>query len=305
MYLLCSSLKQQRQNQIETRSLKQRQRCSAEAQLFTMTPAITLVISVVCLMLFQSTESLQQSLLAKKAVPANYIFLDNLLFESEAASAVDCASSCWKRPDCWSFTVSTTSLGTTCRGHAVWMTSAGERILTATTSLWHMNWLERACSNNTECGVPLSQCSAGKCLCSPGYYYSNSKDSCFEDRCHSSHYAVLDDVTRDVTRRSWRCDNHITTGWYRFILNGIDAVMPTECIPQRRCGTRVTFWLDMQGKELPAVGHETAARGCASLDSCCQATIPIAVRNCGAFYLYNLRPVPWCTAGYCAETKDG
>ncbi|KAK7111712.1 hypothetical protein V1264_011300 [Littorina saxatilis] len=135
-----------------------------------------------CMTLFQSTVSLQQSLLAKKAAPANYIFLENLLFESEAASAVDCASSCWKRPDCWSFTVTTTSLGTTCRGHAVWMTSANERILTATTSLWHLNldWLERECSNNRECGVPLSECFAGKCLCSPGYYYSNSKDSCVE-----------------------------------------------------------------------------------------------------------------------------
>ncbi|KAK7105726.1 hypothetical protein V1264_017068 [Littorina saxatilis] len=154
------------------------------------------------------------------------------------------------------------------------------------------------CQNGGSC---VDQVNAYTCNCPAGYNGSN----CETGSC--ANYTVLDDVTRDVNRENtaWRCDRHITDGWYRFILNGIDAVMPTECTPEFGCGTRATYWLDLQGGELPAVGQETAARACAHLFyNCCRGPIPIAVRNCGAFYLYNLKPFGWCTAGYCAEKRD-
>ncbi|KAK7094254.1 hypothetical protein V1264_007899 [Littorina saxatilis] len=116
-------------------------------------------------MLFKSTQSFLPSVLAKKAAPANYVFLDNLLFESEAASAVDCASSCWKRADCVAFTVTATSFGNRCRGHAVVMTSENRKILTATTSLWHRKPCQgtvcqhRGTVNRLTC----------KCNCTPGF----------------------------------------------------------------------------------------------------------------------------------------
>ncbi|KAK7088671.1 hypothetical protein V1264_022565 [Littorina saxatilis] len=140
----------------------------------------TLMMCAVCLMLLQFTESVQQMLLEKRAAQENYIFLENLLFESEAGSAIGCARFCWMSPACVMFTVTVTSLGTTCRGHAVVMTSATQGTWTASTSFWITKWLKRECSSDAECGVPLSECFAGRCLCSPGYYFSNSKRVCVE-----------------------------------------------------------------------------------------------------------------------------
>ncbi|KAK7088672.1 hypothetical protein V1264_022566 [Littorina saxatilis] len=127
----------------------------------------TLMMCAVCLMLLQFTESVQQMLLEKRAAQENYIFLENLLFESQAPSAFGCARFCWKTPACVMFTVTVTSLGTTCRGHAVVVTSESQGNWTASTSMYitsNLDWLERECSSDAECGVPLSECFAGRCL---------------------------------------------------------------------------------------------------------------------------------------------
>ncbi|KAK7116868.1 hypothetical protein V1264_002474 [Littorina saxatilis] len=121
--------------------------------------------------------------LEKRAAQENYIFPENLLFESEAGSAIGCARICWKTPACVMFTVTVTSLGTTCRGHAVVMTSASQGNWTASTSMYitsNLDWLRRECSSDAECGIPLSECFAGRCLCSPGYYFSNSTGFCLK-----------------------------------------------------------------------------------------------------------------------------
>ena len=47
-------------------------------------------------------------------------------------------------------------------------------------------------------------------------------------------YTVIDDVTRDVsyyTLGYTNCDNHLVEGWYRFLLNGNNAIIPTSCVP--------------------------------------------------------------------------
>lgn len=90
----------------------------------------------VCLMLVHIIESVKQMVLEKRAAQENYIFPENLLFESEAGSAIGCARICWKTPACVMFTVTVTSLGTTCRGHAVVMTSASQGNWTASTSMY-------------------------------------------------------------------------------------------------------------------------------------------------------------------------
>ena len=43
-------------------------------------------------------------------------------------------------------------------------------------------WLQTNCSNNTECWRENSECFADQCLCSPGYYYSISSDSCVSSK---------------------------------------------------------------------------------------------------------------------------
>ena len=47
-----------------------------------------------------------------------------------------------------------------------------------------------------------------------------------------TNYTVLDDVTRDVNYNSTQDhkDDGLQPGWYRFLLNGTNAVMPTTCV---------------------------------------------------------------------------
>ncbi|KAK7092287.1 pancreatic secretory granule membrane major glycoprotein GP2-like [Littorina saxatilis] len=119
------------------------------------------------------------------------------------------------------------------------------------------------------------------------------------------HYAVLDDVRRDVNNGPGKLSDHeLIAGWYRFLLNGTDAVMPTQCVPFGRCGTVASYWLDLQGGELPAVGHETAARACAQwTEECCVEPVPVTVRNTGDFYLYKLGPSLGSSV-YCAKRRN-
>ncbi|KAK7089188.1 pancreatic secretory granule membrane major glycoprotein GP2-like [Littorina saxatilis] len=121
-------------------------------------------------------------------------------------------------------------------------------------------------------------------------------------------YTVMDDVRRDVNNgKQLLCDRDLSPGWYRFFLNGADAVMPTYCVPKYRCGTDAPYWLDLQGGELPAVGHETPTRACGhGTDGCCAPVyrIPVTVRNCGAFYLYKLKPTAQCHDSYCAKRMN-
>ncbi|KAK7485125.1 hypothetical protein BaRGS_00023665, partial [Batillaria attramentaria] len=66
-------------------------------------------------------------------------FLDHLLFEVQAFSAVDCSQKC----------VSTVSY-----------------------------WLGRSCGVGDDCPASLSMCFEGKCLCYNGYYFSHSRGYC-------------------------------------------------------------------------------------------------------------------------------
>ncbi|KAL8624142.1 hypothetical protein ACOMHN_020192 [Nucella lapillus] len=44
------------------------------------------------------------------------------------------------------------------------------------------DWLEKECGRDWECGESHTECYSGLCVCSPGYYYSQSRDSC-ENSC--------------------------------------------------------------------------------------------------------------------------
>ena len=93
-----------------------------------------------------------------------------------------------------------------------------------------------------------------------------------------------------------------TEGWYRF--TGAAGVrMPTKCPAKRRCGTHAPGWL--KG------GHPTVAQGIVSRkvcyhwsSGCCQWSNNIRVRNCGAFYVYELKRTPGCSLRYCGELKS-
>ncbi|KAK7092692.1 hypothetical protein V1264_008397 [Littorina saxatilis] len=115
-------------------------------------------------------------------------------------------------------------------------------------------------------------------------------------------YKVIDDIRRDVNHGNRRiCDKGMAYGWYRFLLNGANAVMPTRCTPPQRCGTRVSYWLNLKGQKLPNLGQQISATACGSLDWCCKGPINVAVHNCGGYFVYLLRSARWCTSAYCAQ----
>ena len=51
--------------------------------------------------------------------------------------------------------------------------------------------------------------------------------------CARGNYTLIDDYRRSVDFGDGRaCDRDAgLSGWYRFQLNGTDAVMPTTCVP--------------------------------------------------------------------------
>ncbi|XP_076465054.1 uncharacterized protein LOC143296920 [Babylonia areolata] len=126
--------------------------------------------------------------------------------------------------------------------------------------------------------------------------------------CHPSNYTVLDDTRRVVagvyTGSGDMCDKHLKLGWYRFLLNRENAVIPTTCVPVKNCHTDAPTWVDLQGQPLPLTGQETEARACSHWSAnCCNWESPITVRNCGEYYVYKIKPLSACDLSFCAEPQ--
>ncbi|KAL8580423.1 hypothetical protein ACOMHN_054337 [Nucella lapillus] len=127
--------------------------------------------------------------------------------------------------------------------------------------------------------------------------------------CSPDNYTHIDDPRRVVAGEysgyEDMCDKQINPGWYRFQLNGENAVIPTSCIPENNCHTDAPTWLDLQGQSLPAIGQLVDARACSHWsDDCCRWEAPITVLNCGEFYVYKLEPLPTCDLSFCVEEQS-
>ncbi len=118
-------------------------------------------------------------------------------------------------------------------------------------------------------------------------------------------YAVLSEADRaqGYAVSNYLCDWRLRPGWYRFQGAAGDR-MADECVPTYRCGTHTPGWL--------SGAHPTVAEGAVTRKvcyhgwgDCCRRSKNLKVRNCGAFYVYELLHTTHCDSRYCGNAEAG
>lgn len=117
----------------------------------------------------------------------------------------------------------------------------------------------------------------------------------------TSHY-FLEDFGRSVNYvGNVTCDDGLAHGWYRF-RGAAGTQMPTYCVGKYHCGTHAPGWL--RGAHPSVADGIIRALVCFHWGSqCCSWSTIIRVRNCGGFYVYELRRPPACHLRYCGGNK--
>ena len=102
------------------------------------------------------------------------------------------------------------------------------------------------------------------------------------------------------------CDKDLVTGWYRFQGAAGDR-MSDNCVLTFRCGTKAPGWLNGS--------HPTVAEGVVTRKvchhvwgDCCFMSNIIKVKNCSAYYVYELQKPPvvfFACPRYCGNAGAG
>ena len=115
-------------------------------------------------------------------------------------------------------------------------------------------------------------------------------------------YRTLSEANRAQSYRgTGNCDKSLVKAWYRFTGSAGNKMADT-LVPVNHCGTSATGYL--------TGGHPTVAQGAVTRRVCfhwsnnnCYLSTDIQVRNCGAFYVYELSKPPACSLRYCGNQK--
>ena len=122
------------------------------------------------------------------------------------------------------------------------------------------------------------------------------------DACNN--YTVLSEADRAqghiVINGNRRCDEYdLVPGWYRF-QGAAGNQMADRCVPEDHCGTYYAGWL--------SGAHPTVAEGVVTRrvcftasDSCCYWYHDIRIKNCVAYFVYELPRLNKCHARYCGN----
>ena len=93
----------------------------------------------------------------------------------------------------------------------------------------------------------------------------------------------------------------LSTDWYRFS-GAAGNQMAESCVDNNRCGTYYPGWLS--GSHPTVNEGAVQRRVCFSYyvyGDCCSLSTYIRVRNCGGFFVYQLKPLTVCNSRYCGN----
>ena len=99
-----------------------------------------------------------------------------------------------------------------------------------------------------------------------------------------------------------KCDDDsssiIFKKWYRFV-GDAGTKMPTQCVPDYRCGAVYSGWL--KGGHPTLADGEVLSKVCFTrVGDCCKKSININVKDCGSYFIYKLEKVSSCDLRYCS-----
>ena len=127
------------------------------------------------------------------------------------------------------------------------------------------------------------------------------------DGCNN--YTVLSEADRAqgyivINASNYRCDVYdLVPGWYRF-QGAAGNRIANECVPIDHCGTYYPGWL--------SGAHPTVAEGVvtrricfSSSDICCGWHQIIRIKNCSAYFVYELPRPTGCPDRYCGNGIAG
>ncbi|XP_064595404.1 von Willebrand factor D and EGF domain-containing protein-like [Liolophura sinensis] len=95
------------------------------------------------------------------------------------------------------------------------------------------------------------------------------------------------------------CDISLKPGWYRLKMGSDDADLATSAPKLGACNTRFPIW--MNGTVPSVLNQQTETIACivASSNNPCAVKLPVKVKNCGQYRVYELQPTPFCSTAYC------
>ena len=126
--------------------------------------------------------------------------------------------------------------------------------------------------------------------------------------CNTGNYKVLrggDRAQGSLLKGAAKCDKRdLVPGWYRFQGDAGDRI-PDKCVPDSYCGTYGPGWII--GNH-PTVDEGVVTRKvCFSnyFHGCCRWSNYISVKNCGGYFVYELKKPPYCNLRYCGNGGAG
>ncbi|KXJ07980.1 uncharacterized protein LOC110249594 [Exaiptasia diaphana] len=121
------------------------------------------------------------------------------------------------------------------------------------------------------------------------------------DEC--SNYKTLVEIDRGASfynPSEKKGDHTLQTNWYRFN-EGAGNKMADRCVPVFHCGTHAPGWL-LGGHPTNATRHPVIKDVCFNWQgNCCFFRGQILVRQCGDFFIYNLRKIRFKYLRYCGN----